>query len=137
MRRITKIIIHCSDSDITGQSAAMISSWHKERGWEKIGYSYFIQTTGKLEKGRGPFEVGAHCKGHNADSIGICLAGKKYFSNYQFDALKMLLELLKISFPDAELYGHNELDKDGKTCPNFNLVTWKEFWKSLSACTTT
>jgi len=84
LRKIDKIIIHCSDTpenvDVT---AADIDKWHKERGFKgiyqgkvyHIGYHHFIRKNGEIELGR-PIEIaGEHCKGHNAHSIGICIEG--------------------------------------------------------------
>ena len=74
MREIRKLIIHCSDTpDQNDYTAADIDRWHKENGWEKIGYQWVIMKLGELQQGRLDKEVGAHCKGHNIDSIGICV----------------------------------------------------------------
>src|SRR3972149_8779111 len=88
MRDIKKIIVHCSDS--TFGDARAIDRWHRERGWECVGYhwilcnghrtsmsEYSTEVDGLIEPGRPARMVGAHCKGHNADSIGICLIGEK------------------------------------------------------------
>lgn len=40
MGRIDKIIINCSDSD--WGDAEVIDEWHRERGWDGIGYHYII-----------------------------------------------------------------------------------------------
>ena len=40
MRKINKIILHCSDS--AWGSAAAIDRWHVERGMRRIGYHYVI-----------------------------------------------------------------------------------------------
>ncbi|HHD11115.1 MAG TPA: hypothetical protein ENK42_01615 [Deltaproteobacteria bacterium] len=83
MRRIDKIIIHCSASDFG--SAALIDRWHRERCWRMIGYYYVIlngyrkkgrynkDDDGLIEPGRPIEEIGAHCRGQNRTSIGICL----------------------------------------------------------------
>ena len=74
MKRIIKeIIIHCSatkeDKDYT---VAVIDRWHRARGFRKIGYHFVIYRNGDIHVGRSLSEIGAHCKGHNAISIGIC-----------------------------------------------------------------
>lgn len=129
-REVTEIVLHCSDSDITGQNAAMIQAWHIARGWSKGGYSYFIQSNGKLEKMRGLEEVPAQAKGHNKNAIGICLAGRHHFTEYQFDTLKMILEFMKRIYPNAKLLAHNELTTE-KSCPNFPIQPWKIFFSGL------
>jgi N-acetylmuramoyl-L-alanine amidase len=119
MRKITRIILHCSASDLPLQNAAMIDSWHKARGFSKIGYHYFIKFDGTIETGRNLNEVGAHCEGHNKDSIGICLAGLKNFNQRQFDVLAKLLKQLKKTYPLATIHGHREFNPN-KTCPVFD-----------------
>ena len=76
MRQINYIIIHCSATK-AGQDfhASDIDRWHKERGFDCIGYHRVIDLDGTIEKGRNISKPGAHCKGHNADSIGICYIG--------------------------------------------------------------
>jgi N-acetylmuramoyl-L-alanine amidase len=131
-RTIDKIFLHCSASSLTGQRAALIRSWHKERGWNDIGYHFFIGFDGLLESGRALDVVGAHVEGHNSTSIGICLAGGhvRDFRPSQFDSLKLLLGLLKKAYPKATLHGHNEFNK-GKECPVFDMKPWKEMWEKL------
>ncbi len=63
MRNIDSIIVHCSATK-AGQdfTAADIDRWHRERGFNGIGYHYVICLDGKLEKGRDVALAGAHCK---------------------------------------------------------------------------
>jgi N-acetylmuramoyl-L-alanine amidase len=102
--------------------------WHRSRGFKKIGYHYFINPSGKLETGRTLKEVGAHCKGHNAKSIGICLAGRDKFQPEQFDTLRSLLSQLNKKFPDATIHGHREFNP-GKTCPVFKVKPFKKLYE--------
>lgn len=73
-KRTTRVIFHHSlsarDVDIKE-----ITSWHKARGIEPVGYHYYIRKNGLIEAGRDHTEVGAHAKGKNSDSIGVCLSG--------------------------------------------------------------
>ena len=76
MRNIDSIIVHCSATK-AGQdfTAADIDCWHRERGFNGIGYHYVIRLDGKLEKGRDVSLAGAHCRGWNERSVGICYIG--------------------------------------------------------------
>lgn len=69
-------VSHCAatkpDMDI---GAAEITRWHKAKGYFTIGYHYVIRRNGKIENGRPIEQPGAHAQGHNAESIGICMAG--------------------------------------------------------------
>ena len=131
MREIEKIIIHCSDSGFG--DAKTIDRWHKERGWDEIGYHFVITnghiesgskyskiSDGNIERGRDVEKSGAHCYGHNKDSIGICLIGKEAFTAEQLlTSLPFLVNDLKEKYglTDKDVYPHSKFNK-GKTCPN-------------------
>ena len=122
MRKINKIIIHCSDSDNPRHdSVSVIDSWHKEKGYKGVGYHYFIRSSGKLQYGRPIGDIGSHCLGHNQDSIGICLAGKKMFHPAQFGTLKHLLESLDFTLRVNKVFGHCDFDPVNRSyCPGFD-----------------
>lgn len=128
MRKIDKIIIHCSATKANQDiGVAEIDEWHKKRGWAGIGYHFVIRRNGKIEKGRPLEAIGAHCKGQNKNSIGICLAGginingepENNFTPAQFQSLRKLVADLKNNFPQATIHGHNEFAN--KACPCFNV----------------
>lgn len=118
MRKVSKHIIHCSDSDFG--NAEMINRWHKERGFSEIGYHYVILPDGTIEKGRALGKPGAHAKGHNHDSIGTCLIGVNHFTDAQFIALRMLHNQILTIFPETQAYPHYAFNKY-KSCPNFDV----------------
>ena len=115
--------------------AETIDRWHRERGGLKIGYHYVIKRDGTVETGRELEEVGAHAKGHNAISVGICLIGglsednepENNFTDEQWDALGTLVDSLKAKYPEASVIGHN--DVSDKACPTFNVGEWYEGYK--------
>jgi len=126
------IIVHCSDTppgmDI---GAETIRGWHKERGWDDIGYHFVIVRDGGVEQGRAQDMVGVHVKGWNHCSVGICLVGGGSgafdFTRHQMDSLKALVHRLKNYWPDAVVLGHRDFTTD-KTCPNFNVQEW---WQEM------
>lgn len=131
MRTIDKIIIHCSATP-EGRDIKMetIKSWHvKGRGWSDIGYHFIIELDGAIVDGRHITKVGAHTKGHNAHSIGICYVGgidkdkkaKDTRTPEQQTALVNLLDALKKEFPKATIHGHNEFAN--KACPSFDVAS--------------
>ena len=76
MRTINKIIIHCSATqEGRDLDAAEINRWHLKRGWNGIGYHYVVLLDGTIEYGRSIYKQGAHVKGENEGSIGICYIG--------------------------------------------------------------
>ena len=120
-RLIKKLIVHCSatpnDRNVTVEE---IRSWHLARGWNDIGYHYVIYRDGKLHTGRPVADIGAHCEGHNSDSIGVCLVGDTEFNEEQFETLKHLYRQLKQIHTQIEPFGHRDFT-DLKTCPNFEV----------------
>lgn len=116
MRAIKRHIVHCSDS--TGGDVTAIRQWHLARGWRDVGYHFVIRTDGEIEVGRMLGEIGAHCEGHNADSVGTCLIGRATFGEVQFRALRRLHSQLAALFPGLTVHGHRDFNP-GKTCPNF------------------
>lgn len=127
-RKTTKyVIIHCSDTpDEMDIGAAEIDSWHRKRGFSQIGYHFVIRRDGRIELGRDLMDVGAHCKaeGRNHDSVGICLVGRKDFAPEQMEVLRELVNVLAKIWPEALVRGHRDYEP-GKTCPNFDVTTWK------------
>lgn len=124
MRKINQIILHCSDSDYPQHdNVETIRQWHLERGWKDIGYHYVITKDGRIRWGRALELYGAHCIGQNKDSIGICLCGRKEFTQAQFKSLQVLILRLmdRYNLTKEDVYGHNHYNKL-KSCPNFNIA---------------
>ena len=122
MRRLNKIILHCSDSDnYRHDNIAEIDRWHRERGWRKIGYHFFIDKQGELFEGRPIHEKGAHCYGQNRNSIGICLSGRHDFQDIQLTTLQELILRLWHDYGRLSIHGHCEFNSN-KSCPNFDYI---------------
>lgn len=126
MRKISKIIIHCSDSpDLrTEVDAAEIRAWHLERGFSDIGYHAVVLRDGTVEVGRPESLMGAHCYGHNRGSLGICWVGRDVPTNIQFEALvgRVADWCIQYSVPVEAVLGHREAAPlGGKTCPNLGM----------------
>ena len=134
MRKITQIILHCSATpegkDFTVQD---VDKWHRQRGFRCIGYHFVIYRDGSIHEGRPIEEIGAHCTGHNANSIGICYIGgvakdgktpKDTRTEAQKKSLISLVSSLRSRFPEATVHGHCEFA--AKACPSFDVR--KEKW---------
>jgi hypothetical protein len=121
-RKVTRVFIHCTASDLTKHdSAAAIKRMHLDRGWSDIGYHLFIKKNGTLEIGRDLEKIPAAQKGHNTNSIAICLHGlkKDKFTTAQFDTLKRLcLKINKAYNGEISFHGHCEVA--AKSCPVFD-----------------
>ena len=118
-----EIIIHCSATPNGRHTTAEdIHRWHKEKGWDGIGYHYVIRTDNKLDVGRPEYWTGAHAKGHNKDSIGICMIGTDVYNSDQWKVLANLILELLFKYPEAKVIGHNEVSD--KSCPGFDVQWW-------------
>jgi N-acetylmuramoyl-L-alanine amidase len=148
MRKINKIIVHCSDSN--WGDVEEIRRWHtmpppKGNGWKDIGYHYVIlngyphyqnwatknfdeECDGLTETGRPYNQIGSHAAGYNEDSIGICLVGVKAFTPKQFASLKtLILHIMQVEGVNINnVIGHYECTTaHGKTCPNFDMAGFR------------
>ncbi len=130
-RKINEIIVHCTaTAEGKNFKAADIDRWHKQRGWDGIGYHHVIDLDGTVEPGRPESKQGAHCLGHNANSIGVVYVGglasdgktpKDTRTPQQKAALVKLLTELKRRYPGATIHGHR--DFAAKACPSFDATT--------------
>lgn len=128
MRVITEIIIH-STATPKGMNATAkdIDKWHKQRGFDCIGYHFVILRNGEIQAGRHVEQVGAHCKGHNSNSIGIAYVGglnehkqsADTRTELQKNALISLIKLLKKQIPTiTKISGHKQYSNTA--CPSFD-----------------
>lgn len=140
-------VIHCSATrPINHVTVDMLRQWHVERGFGDIGYHYFIDTSGVMHKGRLMDDcVGAGVKGHNDNTLHICLEGgldnttgvpSNNYTSHQFLSLNHLIHLLVKTYPKAEVLGHRDLSPDInhngiietneflKACPCFDAIEW-------------
>lgn len=133
MRRIDYIVIHCADTLAEQQiTAADVDAWHKARGWKGIGYHFFIRRNGLTEPGRMIDTPGAHVRGYNSHSIGICYAGGRGADGQpednrtpeQLESMVVLVKTLKKMFPEAEVLGHRDFEGVTKACPSFDVKEW-------------
>jgi N-acetylmuramoyl-L-alanine amidase len=139
MKKWRGIVIHCSDSSFGDN--LIIDKWHKQNGWDGIGYNFVItngkktsksvylrSTDGAIKSGRVLSKDGSHALDYNDTHIGICLIGVKEFTDLQFRALQMLLKELvdQYSIELENIIGHYQCTTaNGKTCPNFDVDVFK------------
>lgn len=141
--KIVLVVIHCADT-ADGDPAFDIrdvDEWHGAaphnfkrdpalvtNGLYHVGYQTFIPTDGEPQQGRLLEEVGAHCKGYNAISVGICMSGKTAFTLAQWITLRSEIIILTDGLLGRPLriVGHRVLDRRDppKTCPGFDVDSW-------------
>jgi len=147
MRKIDRLVVHCSatppEMDI---GAAWIRDLHvDDNGWIDIGYHYVVRRDGTIEDGRPVKTQGAHVRGANAHSIGVCWVGgidknrnpdASTITDAQWDSLVDLLIELSATYgvPVSRIQGHNEVIEEvggsPKACPAIDM---DEFRKELRA----
>ena len=135
--KVKYIVVHCS-ATYPGQKcdAETIHHWHRQRGFEMIGYHYVVMPDGEVQHGRPLFLRGAHVgtpKDYNPVSIGVCYVGgldsdgrtADTRTEAQKQSLLKLLSYLKQKFPQATIVGHHDLNP-GKACPCFNAKAYND-----------
>lgn len=128
------IVIHCSATRaIQDIGAKEIRQWHLTRGFKDIGYHLVIRRDGRVEKGRALDAIGSHVKGHNANSVGVCMAGGLNNDTYapepnytpaQWAALRATVAMLLKKYPKARVLGHRDFPGVAKACPCFDAKPW-------------
>lgn len=124
-----RVIVHCSVTKDTenaedpsfGIGVDQIRDWHLKRNFSDVGYHWVIRRDGLLEPGRPEWKIGAHCKGQNTDTLGVCLVGTYKFLPVQIATLLSLYASIKkkngIYFNNW--FTHNHFNAH-KTCPGFS-----------------
>jgi len=136
--QVKYLVVHCSATP-TGMDigAEKIDEWHRgePHNFRKIGYHIVIRRSGDMESGRGLNEMGAHAKGFNDESLGICLIGgvdengnaEPNYDKRQLMRLREVLGGLKALYPAATILGHRDLESAHarlKECPCFDTRWW-------------
>ena len=129
MRDIDYIVIHCAATKPSMDvPIERVKKWHLDRGWSDIGYHYYITRDGEIHKGRKLSTIGAHVRGYNSKSIGICYEGGINESGEPEDnrtiaqkkSLLKVVQILKFVFSNAIVQGHRDFPNVNKACPSFD-----------------
>ena len=129
-REIKLLVIHCSATRCNAPfNVEQLRQCHLQRGFKDIGYHFYITRNGELHHCRPVAEIGAHVRGFNRHSIGICYEGGLDENGKPADtrtraqrfALLDLLTILKHQYPEAQILGHYQLSATiHKACPVFD-----------------
>ncbi len=139
-RKINRVFIHCSASDYPEHdNINVIRQWHLARGFDDVGYHFFIQKNGHISRGRNLEKTPAAQRGHNVGTIAICMHGfhKENFTQAQFNALKQICSYIdKIYYARISFHGHDELVS--KPCPvlDYRAVLKLDRYGSLGTTST-
>ena len=135
MRGISEIILHCSASNVVSYDFEAIKYDHtRNRGWTDIGYHFGIDFDGDIHILRPVNRSGAHVKGRNRNSIGVCVLGLDGFTHTQMLQLGKLCDTLcaVLGLKTKDVRAHYEFN-EAKTCPNFDVEWFKETYMKVSA----
>lgn len=129
-REIKLIVIHCSATRCNVPfTPAQLEQCHLKKGWKGIGYHFYITRDGAVYHTRPIYKVGAHARGFNLHSVGICYEGgldengapKDTRTTFQKMALLDLIKILREQYPGIQVKGHYQLSADiHKACPCFD-----------------
>ena len=144
-RMVDLIVIHCSATKETARLTPLaLDRMHRQRGFNGCGYHYYIERDGKINSMRPSEKVGAHARGYNAHSLGICYEGGLDRNGRAADtrterqkaSLRALVKVLRQLYPTINrVVGHRDLslDRNGdgvitpdewtKQCPCFDVAS--------------
>ena len=115
---IRYIVLHCSATRSTQDySPEALERDHRARGFRGIGYHYYVRRSGEVIPCRPLDQIGAHVRGYNACSWGVCYEGGLDSAGRPADtrtpkqraSLLRLLRQLKGYAPQAHILGHRDL----------------------------
>lgn len=144
-RMVDLIVIHCSATKETARLTPLaLDRMHRQRGFNGCGYHYYIERDGKINSMRPSEKVGAHARGYNAHSLGICYEGGLDRNGCAADtrterqkvSLRALVKVLRQLYPTINrVVGHRDLSQDRngdgvitpdewtKQCPCFDVAS--------------
>ena len=135
MRQIDLIVIHCSATRCNRDfPVEALEACHRARGFNGIGYHYYITRDGQLHMTRSEDTPGSHARHFNKHSIGICYEGgldergrpADTRTAAQKHTLLTLLYSLRADYPFAKILGHRDLPWVKKACPCFDVAEYKD-----------
>lgn len=118
---IRYIVLHCSATRSTQDySPEALERDHRARGFRGIGYHYYVRRSGEVIPCRPLDQIGAHVRGYNHCSWGVCYEGGLDSTGQPADtrtpkqraSLLRLLAQLKGYAPQARILGHRDLSPD-------------------------
>jgi N-acetylmuramoyl-L-alanine amidase len=144
----TVIIVHHAGKGGERSTFRSIRAWHvgtrpNGNGWSDIGYHAVIEKDGTVQRGRKDENIGAHTRGWNRQSLGVCVCGNFEHQLVQTKQWNALIDQITrwclehaISPGSDTIVGHRDkqptktFKKNGRvvskpnTCPGKNLYRY-------------
>ena len=146
MRRLNKIIIHHSGSNFG--NAKTIENQRKKQGKKGVGYHFVIYNKyyteedlknnyndihrRNLQQCLNIEDIGDHTKGHNRNSIGVCLIHLDIeYPEVQLYVFRNLVASLcyDLGIDVSNVLGHYEIDSKESSCPGLDMDKERKFIK--------
>lgn len=110
-RETTAIVLHHADA--VSCSVEDVHRWHLSNGWVGIGYHFLVRKDGSVWRGRPENWVGAHAKGANEFSVGVCFEGSYETKETEMPAAQIqagreLVAYLMLQYPGAAVKRHSD-----------------------------
>lgn len=127
--QVDSLIVHHSASNRDSTTVAMLRAWHREREFDDIGYHWVILADGSINIGRSHLVRGAHVKGKNWNTWGVCVVGDNTKADQKWNGAQErgLLDLIKsvrTLLPRVGIYGHREVAVEATECPGLDFAAW-------------
>lgn len=135
------LVVHCAATKASMDVGVnQIDYWHRQRGFEGVGYNWVIRRDGTIEAGRPETIPGAHAAGYNRNALSICLVGglndktgkaENNFTDEQFASLYLKAFDMIGMWHLTAMVGHRDLPNVAKDCPCFDVKKWVSNYPSL------
>lgn len=131
IRSVRAVVVHHSATEEGGAEAFRVL--HRiVRGWRDVGYHFVIgngthSPDGQVEPGRPEYCRGAHAKGANEFSLGVCMVGNFMRSHPTESQLRslgaILYRIMKAhGIPREGVMLHRQVKGSSTDCPGRNLT---------------
>lgn len=128
-RKVNRVYIHCSaSSNPEHGDIEVIRDWHRSKGWDDVGYHYFIPPKGGVQVGRSLELIPSAQKDFNTDSIAMCVHGL-FESDFTINSLRECFDLcqqINLTYnKDVPVGGdlvtfHGHCEVSNRPCPVFD-----------------
>ena len=122
IKHVRRLVIHHSAGP-RSQTTEQIRDYHvRVNKWADIGYHYVIEGDGSLHIGRPMPAMGAHARGINSESVGVCVVGDNTrdgqgWTPAQVATLRKVVDAYRRHFPEIDIVGHGQSPGQATACP--------------------
>lgn len=124
-KKVDAIIVHNSGSN--NDTVESVVDYHRKK-WSDVGYNWMI-ANGTIYVGRSTMFVGAHTRGNNDGSVGVCAIGNYMSKLPKKKDIEALVRILSIEcfargLSSDKIIGHRESPGASTDCPGNKLFEY-------------